>query len=426
MIFHRIVLTLGRTRAFLFVLILALIIVLALLSESKMADKDKSDKRKDKNVTKNTDSGHKGASKKGKDLQKGGEVTQEESVTLNDLFKLGLENKKGQEDLQKSVNEQSQSLANMTERVEVLETYGGGANYDFENVDAYLTEQGLEGDNPTGQEETAPQAQIQDGSGEPASKKTKDSDNAGQNAETAEVPCSGKFKMALEKFQKKERTGPNIDGDLASAINEVFVHGLSKETFESKTKDTNYRPENCQGLRQVRVNPIIFERLPPYQRSAEDRMQDIQRAVVKAASIFARIMNSSESPEEVVKMLTEKGLDALMLLGHANANFQWRRREILRKHVERKYFHLCGAVVDFTDQLFGDDLNKTVSEINQMSRVAGVMGRGGYPNYGGRGGFRGRGGFGGRGRGGNPNGHRGRGGRGRGAPAYKNQSYNRK
>ena len=94
-------------------------------------------------------------------------------------------------------------------------------------------------------------------------------------------------------------------------------------------------------------------------------------------------------------------MEAMAFLGHANANLNFRRREILKPHIATSFKHLCSSTVPFTADLFGDDISKTVKEIqevNKLSGLANARGRGrgrggynrGYNNRGRGGGFRGR------------------------------------
>ena len=331
----------------------------------------KQQKEKDQNQVKKIDDNVEDRPKtvdKGKSLAKGGEVhSHKNDPTMNDIFKLLQESKICQDTLLKKVEEQGQNLEGVVERVQNLEYWTENPEMEYE----------VEGD----VEGNGGDCEGQADSGEPVTKKQKVDDNEA-TVVIEDASVESKFKTVLSMFQKTEKKADAIDTELATAINEVFLHGMDKSAFDRVTKDVNFRPENCAGLRTVKVNPLIFEKLPGFHRGLEERMQEIQKSIVKAGIILTRLLDSKETPENLGKLLLEKGLDALMLLGHANANFQWRRREILRNHIERRFHHLCGTTVDFTDMLFGDDLNKTVTEINQMNRVTGVVGRGSF-----RGGF---------------------------------------
>ena len=92
------------------------------------------------------------------------------------------------------------------------------------------------------------------------------------------------------------------------------------------------------------------------------------------------------------------------LLGHANANLNWRRREVMRPEIDREYGFLCSQNTKVTEWLFGDNVSGDLKEIQAVNRVQsrlrgrgrgrgafrGSRGRGqgrGYPNFSGRGRF---------------------------------------
>ena len=206
-----------------------------------------------------------------------------------------------------------------------------------------------------------------------------------------------RFKAALDKFKKGEKTSSKIDNDLAGTINAVFTQGLPSETFADMKKDL-IRPENCTGLSRVRVNSVFWEALPKFAQDLDARLQTVQESICKAGTLVAGLLQESNAQTEIGVKLMKDGMDAVAFLGHANANLNFRRKELLRPHIAPNFKHLCSATVPFTADLFGDDISRTVKEIqevNKLSGVTNVRGRGrghgrGYPR-GGRGGYRGRG-----------------------------------
>jgi hypothetical protein len=258
--------------------------------------------------------------------------------------------------IQASQNAQQRDFQQLAERVEEMEQGGWNADEDYFGCDE-----------PTETDSAQPQEMGPD-----------------------------RFGEFHKKFAKKEVTGKAVDEDLANAVNVVFQEGLTEEVWTNMSKEV-HRPENCSGLTRVRTNSVIWDNLTADVQKLDSKLQKVQDSICKAGSILTYILQEADSNSELGAMLISKGMEAMGFLGHANANINFRRREVMKPQIERSFHHLCSPAMPFTDQLFGDNLTKEVRDISESNRISGKMrgrGRGRpmfHPYRGGRGRARGQG-----------------------------------
>lgn len=245
--------------------------------------------------------------------------------------------------------------------------------------------------------------------------------DATPNKRKADDNSLSKFASMAKRVKTRETLGAKIDETLADNVTDLFRNGMNEDQFIELTKDENTpRPENCEGLAIVKTNQLIWDIISPQAQSVERKMQVIQKAIVKASTVLVNTVNKMASTDENNNTIDECN-DALAILGHANRKVNITRRELIKPEMSFEYIHLCSQSVEYTSNLFGDDVQKRAKEIEDCSKISnkiqsGSGGHGGYNSgygynrfysrrgvsgsYGrGRGSRRSRGGRGGRGRG---------------------------
>ena len=65
-----------------------------------------------------------------------------------------------------------------------------------------------------------------------------------------------------QDFNLDEQVGPNIHERLASIVNNSMVKKLNGEKMKS-LMDSYHRPQNCEKLVAIRVNPGIWAKMKP-------------------------------------------------------------------------------------------------------------------------------------------------------------------
>ena len=116
-----------------------------------------------------------------------------------------------------------------------------------------------------------------------------------------------------------------------------------------------------------KVNPEIWNKLKHVTRSANLRLANIQKVLVKVGSVVAKstgtLLAIPADPEKTsASALTEKlgklvthNADTLALLGHVNIELSYRRRDAIKPNLNNEYSSLCGSQVPITGLLFGDE-----------------------------------------------------------------------
>ncbi|XP_062612901.1 uncharacterized protein LOC134274650 [Saccostrea cucullata] len=194
----------------------------------------------------------------------------------------------------------------------------------------------------------------------------------------SEPPCkkrkeegeTSRFRQLGVKYKVKEDCDENVDEELASMINELFREGLNEDYFNELLKSIK-RPENCTALIKTRVNQAMWSILNPETRNCDSKFQIIQSAVIKASVNLTKLANKlNEIDSEVIDHLITLATDALALLGHTNKLINVKRKELHRPDLGREYYHLSSPSLPFSEFLYGDDVAKSVKEIQDVNRIS--------------------------------------------------------
>ncbi len=69
-------------------------------------------------------------------------------------------------------------------------------------------------------------------------------------------------------------------------MTEFFVNGIDEDRYTELVKDeVTPRPANCEGLVTVKTNQLIWDALGSTAKTNDRKLQTIETAVVKAATI---------------------------------------------------------------------------------------------------------------------------------------------
>lgn len=208
-----------------------------------------------------------------------------------------------------------------------------------------------------------------------------------------------RFAGMSKRSKGQEITGEDLEPCLASNLTELFQNGMDEEQYASLVKDENNpRPHNCEGLSTVKVNRVIWEIVSTQNKFVDKKFQNAETALVKGSILVSRVAHGLAQLEAKTKEYDidispylDKCNDALSLFGHANRLLNLGRREVLKPDL-KDYSHLCNPSVPITTQLFGDDISKTIKEVDEGAKIGRKIqhGREFDPRGRGRGFYRGR------------------------------------
>ena len=189
------------------------------------------------------------------------------------------------------------------------------------------------------------------------------------------------FSTFAKKFKKSDITDNPVNEGLADLVNSAFLDGMSEDNYSDIIKNI-HRPENCDSLKERRVNPGVWSVLRAQTQTEDSKLRGIQNCIVKASCNITKLMDAQA--ENLDESSLEMGMHALGLLGQANKWLNIRRRESHKKDMDPKLHHLCSSSVPYTDLLYGDSIVKDIRDIQEMNKISKSVGTARHTNYRGR------------------------------------------
>ena len=178
-----------------------------------------------------------------------------------------------------------------------------------------------------------------------------------------------------KKYTTTEIVGEPVEGRLAEIINKCYKSKGDKIILKNLLSDEAIpRPSNCEGLKCVTTNRMVWDHLSEKTKINDKKLQSCQKSVVKAGSLLATcadklIKNKTVDRDSLIEDLN----GVIQLVGDANYNINMIRRGLIRPELKFEYKKLCLETVPFTSELFGDEVEKTAKEVEEMSKIGQKM-----------------------------------------------------
>lgn len=179
------------------------------------------------------------------------------------------------------------------------------------------------------------------------------------------------LKSLGEMLEDVETTGDDITPRLAKIAENRWNKKLSAEKLKL-IQEKYKRPDNCQTVCAMTVNPEIWAKLPLYQQRADLNVSKIQESVRKAALVSlqtAHSLTNTKSTELDIKQLLSQQVDSLALLGHIGHELACLRRYKIKSVLKPEYASICVDDGNSSKYLFGDDLPKRLKDAKETSNV---------------------------------------------------------
>ena len=223
--------------------------------------------------------------------------------------------------------------------------------------------------------------------------------------EQGEIPETNEEDTGLaeivQELSNDDDVGPDVNTQLATIFTKLLGSRLPAERIKAKM-DENPPPGNVPMMQPPRVNDVLWNSLDQPARELDMKHKRIQAKLTRGLSALARLTETILTHKKTATLpdftaLLERAMTAFALLSSANYELSLRRREVMRFDLNPRFARLCFASTPVTTDLFGDEMQKMVEDIqrsHKLERNITYRGkRGGYQNRGGRGGNnRGRGG----------------------------------
>ncbi|KAJ8042292.1 hypothetical protein HOLleu_13311 [Holothuria leucospilota] len=190
-------------------------------------------------------------------------------------------------------------------------------------------------------------------------------DNDNISTKTAGSDTHKPMGFAL-KFAGPSDEGAPLDSELAGSVNFLLTNKLEEKQL-TETGQKYLRPSNCDFLVVPKVNPVIWEHLTPGTRSNDARLQRCQKPLLKGLTAWLASLKDRQG------LITESEQDGIALLCNANFELNALRKELIKPELNKRYSHLCKPTVTPTQWLFGDDLQKTVKELDEQQKAVGAI-----------------------------------------------------
>ncbi|XP_072169531.1 uncharacterized protein [Diadema setosum] len=167
------------------------------------------------------------------------------------------------------------------------------------------------------------------------------------------------------RFALPSEEGEPLSEEHASSVNYLMTTPL-EDKYLSETCGKYPTPSNCKSLTVPRVNPIIWDNLSSPVRALDMKLQRCQRPLVKGLAALMKATDPSLP-------LTETQQDAIALFSNASFELNQLRKDLIKPDSNSRYTHLCKPNNKTTASLFGDELHKTVRELDEQQKTMGVM-----------------------------------------------------
>ncbi|CAH3188608.1 unnamed protein product, partial [Porites lobata] len=136
--------------------------------------------------------------------------------------------------------------------------------------------------------------------------------------------------------------------------------------------DKYTRPENINGLRTPKVNPLNWSQLSATMKAQDARSQKGQNALIGSVIAMTKatdlVLAKYSQDKDLITLLT----DAIAMALQFNHEVNHSRRVAMKKELHKDYAALCNSstVEGSSEQLFGDlsKLAKDISEANKLTK----------------------------------------------------------
>ena len=146
-------------------------------------------------------------------------------------------------------------------------------------------------------------------------------------------------------YGRLDETGPPISEHLANVVAKKITTDYDLD--QRKEILSKYKtPQNCDELYVPRINPEIWEKLKPFARKKDIKVSVLQDILVKVTSAISLVTDDLlQSRERKLKpnyqVLISRLIDSVSLLGHANKELSFKRKEALRPHLSSDFKPAC-------------------------------------------------------------------------------------
>lgn len=192
----------------------------------------------------------------------------------------------------------------------------------------------------------------------------------------------------LQEYDDKQ------DETVTAAVHPVLAKRVDK-LLSTKTPPTELkelvseckRAQNVNNLRNISVNSEIYSLMSSKQRQIDHAQRQqahcLQKSLCPITSVLDKLISFeqsldkteegrivySETQELNITQIRRELDKSMKLIATVFYNLTMRRRQNIRSALDPSYAAICGPQVNFTDKLFGDDLEATLQSLSSTNKL---------------------------------------------------------
>ena len=176
-----------------------------------------------------------------------------------------------------------------------------------------------------------------------------------------------------EAAKEREETpkGQPLDAELATyCVHKARNSWIQKEDM-ARLEKKYPEPENC-AIGPVKLNKGLEEVLSPHIKQQEEsafRAQCVQARGLIALAQAMQDVKKACATNSTLATTFETMMDAFTLFSDQNRRINVTRRFTIRPDLKAQFRHLCKPEVPVTDNLFGDELEQSIKEVEESSKL---------------------------------------------------------
>ena len=155
---------------------------------------------------------------------------------------------------------------------------------------------------------------------------------------TTKAPGSKLLAEVVHDLDIEEKTGNDVDDGLVKLMGGLMKDKLQEDKIQAKIEKYP-RPGNIEGLRTPRVNPLIWNQIPPQVRTCDSKSQKSQNAlvagivaIIKATTfVLEKCEGDSGEGDTLNKQIVSTLTNAITLNVHCFHDMNSSRRQAMQK-----------------------------------------------------------------------------------------------
>ena len=166
-------------------------------------------------------------------------------------------------------------------------------------------------------------------------------------------------------YAETKKTGPKIDEILSKLVNRAIDRSMPDKQYR-ELEERYLVPENCPRLEVPAVNRELWTALKD-KRESDIALQSVQKFLKHAMVPTLQALGIIKSKGDQSKF-PQLFKDIFKILANGIYHCNKKRKSLIRPAVPLKYRKVCDIEAPITSNLFGDDLDSKVDEIEKEER----------------------------------------------------------